>query len=829
MYKGDGNFAAGEGYNSNHTILEIKDGAGVLDDVSYVRDADLSRNGSDLLLDGPDGTIVVEGYFSADTPPVLTAPDGSSLTPGLVDSFLKSAPQYAQAASMSDESPVGSVQEFSGHATVTHIDGSSETITLGTRIYEGDIIETGGDGAVNISFVDETNFAVSENARLAIDEYVFDPSTSEGSTDFSVLKGLFVFTSGLIGRADPDDVTIDTPMGSIGIRGTIIAGNVDSGEITVVEGAIVLHDLHGHEITLASQFETAKFSPGGGGIEHIGQLSANDVTAKFSSISTVSGGLFSSIGDAAHDAAPVQTAPDANPVEGSAKDPVEEKEPTKHQPADSEKTKAPGSEDEAARPEAQESDASHAPKDVPPQEGQIQKTAQVMEQRFDGMQNKLMNGHGSGHENLMTLKAAQHTLTDLKHAMQMNTQLGENKLLSGQEPLTNPLSNPNDGTTVNPNIYNNNTAINHAPYVISEAYASNEYYRAGMQQNWTYDFNHEFRDIDHNPLHFTLESNSHTMLNSLKSSNFISSWNFDSNTGILTVNAGSAPLFGNQTLNLNIFATDGLSPAVGITKAFTLVKTTALTGSNNNNSTVQNLQEVSTGDIGTSGQNKTVFLKESAGTSFTVNGDNNTVYIGEHTNRTVNLSATADNNLVIGGSKGDRIDVHNSNAKIEGMDGDDVVLLHINETAVTSNLGSLSVNLGEGLLSYAHVYKQGGDLGAAGLTHGDAIELNGAGSIDFSNIDSLKGIETIQARDATAQSVMLTHETVFDMTEAHKTLIFQGDGSDTLTFDDSDGASWSDTGESVTFAGETYDVWESVHDGQIVTVLVDSDVTAAVV
>src|SRR5690606_34507143 len=95
-----------------------------------------------------------------------------------------------------------------------------------------------------------------------------------------------------------DDVSIDTPVGSIGIRGTIIMGDVETGEITVVEGAIVLRDFQGHEVTLASQFESAKFVPGDG-IESMGTLSAHEVGTKFASVSTVSGTLFSSINDVA--------------------------------------------------------------------------------------------------------------------------------------------------------------------------------------------------------------------------------------------------------------------------------------------------------------------------------------------------------------------------------------------------------------------------------------------------------------------------------------------------------------------------------------------------
>src|SRR5690606_26234951 len=122
--------------------------------------------------------------------------------------------------------PVGEVTEASGEATVTHKDGSKEKITVGTQIYEGDIVETDAKGAVNIEFADESTFAVSQNARLAIDDFSFNPDDQSGSTGLSILRGVFMFTSGLVGRENPDAVHLETPVGSIGIRGTIIGGEI---------------------------------------------------------------------------------------------------------------------------------------------------------------------------------------------------------------------------------------------------------------------------------------------------------------------------------------------------------------------------------------------------------------------------------------------------------------------------------------------------------------------------------------------------------------------------------------------------------------------------
>ncbi|MFP4465316.1 MAG: FecR domain-containing protein [Alphaproteobacteria bacterium] len=286
---------------SNTITLSAQEGGGniTLPDTSYVTEADMLRDGLDLILQTPEGTVIIEGYFAHEPQPFLLAPEGKTLSPALVDSFLQQPQQYAQTATQNDASPVGAVQEITGEAQIIRTDGTVETIGIGTPIYQGDIIETQESGAVNIMFVDETTFAVSEDARLSIDEYVFDPATQAGTTNFSVLKGMFVFTSGLIGREDPDDVRIDTPSGSIGIRGTIIAGDVNTGEITVIEGAIVLQNFSGQSITLSNQYETAIFNSGAQTIDHIGTLDAIDMSAKYSAISSVSGDLFSSIQDTA--------------------------------------------------------------------------------------------------------------------------------------------------------------------------------------------------------------------------------------------------------------------------------------------------------------------------------------------------------------------------------------------------------------------------------------------------------------------------------------------------------------------------------------------------
>lgn len=206
----------------------------------------------------------------------------------------------------SDTQQIGEVTEVTGVAKVIRTDGSVEPVMLGTEIYEGDIVETEGAGAVNIGFIDDSSFAVSENARVAIDEFVFDPSSEAGAQDFSVLRGVFMYTSGLIGRENPDSVEIDTPVGSIGIRGTIIGGKINpdgESQVTVIEGAIVVRNDAGERM-LSTQYDTVRLSSMTSEPSNVETLDVSRVANDYGSVKDVSAQLFSAFNDQMKDQGP---------------------------------------------------------------------------------------------------------------------------------------------------------------------------------------------------------------------------------------------------------------------------------------------------------------------------------------------------------------------------------------------------------------------------------------------------------------------------------------------------------------------------------------------
>ena len=60
---------------------------------------------------------------------------------------------------------------------------------VGDLVYQGDAVATGADGRVGINFTDGTSFNLSSNARMVLNEFVYDPNGTSNSTLFNLTKG----------------------------------------------------------------------------------------------------------------------------------------------------------------------------------------------------------------------------------------------------------------------------------------------------------------------------------------------------------------------------------------------------------------------------------------------------------------------------------------------------------------------------------------------------------------------------------------------------------------------------------------------------------------
>ena len=97
---------------------------------------------------------------------------GRSVAPG----------QYAQAGGApapSDAQPIGRVATVSGNATAVR-NGVAVTLNVGDAVYKGDVVQTAGNSAVGVIFGDGTTFNLTANARMVLNEFVYNPAPGLG-------------------------------------------------------------------------------------------------------------------------------------------------------------------------------------------------------------------------------------------------------------------------------------------------------------------------------------------------------------------------------------------------------------------------------------------------------------------------------------------------------------------------------------------------------------------------------------------------------------------------------------------------------------------------
>jgi uncharacterized protein (TIGR03032 family) len=204
----------------------------LIPDGAWILGGQYSRQGSDLVVKGADGQLlVVRGFFSFASPPDLHTDGGAVINAQLATRLAGPlAPgEIAQTGPQAGPSePIGKVTTATGVVEATRANGTKVTLKTGDPVYQGDILETGKNGAVGVEFADQSTFSLGDSGRMVLDEMVYDPGGRAQGNSFamSLVQGTFSFVSGQISKTDPEAMVLNTPVATIGIRGTTIAGKV---------------------------------------------------------------------------------------------------------------------------------------------------------------------------------------------------------------------------------------------------------------------------------------------------------------------------------------------------------------------------------------------------------------------------------------------------------------------------------------------------------------------------------------------------------------------------------------------------------------------------
>jgi len=147
----------------------------VVEDAYLLFTGDFKRTGSDLVISKDGHELVVPDYFRGEKRAPLASPDGAYLTGDLVNA-LAGHTQFAQAdGSASVAKVIGHVTKMTGSATVIR-NGVSIDLNLGDNVNKGDVVQAGSNSTLGITFVDGAVFGLGSNAKMVLNEMVYDPN-----------------------------------------------------------------------------------------------------------------------------------------------------------------------------------------------------------------------------------------------------------------------------------------------------------------------------------------------------------------------------------------------------------------------------------------------------------------------------------------------------------------------------------------------------------------------------------------------------------------------------------------------------------------------------
>jgi hypothetical protein len=113
----------------------------------------------------------------------------------------------------------GQIKVSKGSAHIERA-GKKLSANVGQVVQPGDVVITGSDGSVGITFRDNSLVSIGPDSVLAIDRFVFDSTTHQGAFDSSLKQGTLAVVSGKLAKQSPEAMKVKTPAAILGVRGT---------------------------------------------------------------------------------------------------------------------------------------------------------------------------------------------------------------------------------------------------------------------------------------------------------------------------------------------------------------------------------------------------------------------------------------------------------------------------------------------------------------------------------------------------------------------------------------------------------------------------------
>jgi hypothetical protein len=120
---------------------------------------------------------------------------------------------------------IGQIKTLNGEVFIIR-NGTKMPALARDLLQQADIIETGTEGSVGITFIDNSRFSAGPNTRIELKQFQFNPTTHDGDFLTNMDRGTLAVISGHIAKRSPEAMKIKTPTTILGFRGTKIVVKV---------------------------------------------------------------------------------------------------------------------------------------------------------------------------------------------------------------------------------------------------------------------------------------------------------------------------------------------------------------------------------------------------------------------------------------------------------------------------------------------------------------------------------------------------------------------------------------------------------------------------
>lgn len=134
----------------------------------------------------------------------------------------------ATASTVRAEDPrhsIGLVKNSTGDASILR-DGRHIAAKPGSALLQGDVLLTGPKGSMGVILRDDTILSLGPSTETRLEQFAFEPAEHKLGMVVRVAKGLIGYLSGRISRLAPGSVRLETPVATLGVRGTYLLARI---------------------------------------------------------------------------------------------------------------------------------------------------------------------------------------------------------------------------------------------------------------------------------------------------------------------------------------------------------------------------------------------------------------------------------------------------------------------------------------------------------------------------------------------------------------------------------------------------------------------------